>query len=310
MIPEFQLIDYLKKRIPRSFQGEIGIGDDADITSLGATSIVVTTDAMVDGIDFSFDQIRAQDLGHKLLAINLSDLAAMGAIPKAYVLTLAMPKNLKVAWVRKFYEGLMKPTRHYRLKCLGGDLSAARELSVSLTLFGVPGKHPLVQRKHAKPGDLIAVTGKLGGSILGHHLKFKPRVEESLFLSGKFPIHSMIDISDGFYQDLEHLLKSSKVSADVWLNQLPISSAAVRLSRKTKQAPLTHALTDGEDFELLLTVSKKYQKKIETAWKKRFPNVSLSWVGEIKPHWGPIRWYNQDRKVSLKLKKKGYSHFS
>lgn len=313
-ISEFELIDRLRKKIPRRLQGPLGIGDDAGVLPGAGTGLprpcILTTDTIVEGVDFRFGEISPERAGRKSLAVNLSDVAAMGAQPVAFVVALGIPKNLSEHWIEKFYEGMIGLAKRYSVHCVGGDISRAREFFVSITLVGREGKGSIVTRAGARPGDWIAVTGSLGGSILGRHFRFEPRIWEGLFLSYRFHPHSMIDISDGLVQDLGHILKASRVGAQLDLDQIPVSSDAQKLARRNFQKALEHALTDGEDFELLFTIPAARRKRLESEWRKHFPRVRLSWIGRIQTRREKIEWCWKGKRIPPpRLKKAGFAHF-
>ena len=197
---EFELIDKLKKKIPVSRYAAIGIGDDAAVLKrFGPGNLGISTDMLVENVDFVLNKLSPEKIGRKALAVNLSDLAAMGAEPLAFVLAIGKPKHVSVRWIERFYDGLLKLAKQYKIDCVGGDFSSAKEFSVSVTILGRTGR--VVPRSGAKPGDWIGVTGSLGGSILKKHYDFTPRIREGKFLSRKGFVNSMIDVSDGLYQD-------------------------------------------------------------------------------------------------------------
>ena len=311
MVSEFELIRWIKKKIPTSQQGSIGIGDDADLIKLSQKNILVTTDSICEDIDFIRNELNPECVGRKALAINLSDIAAMGGNPVAYTLTLGLPAELSVSWVKKFYAGFLKMAAQYSLKCAGGDISGADKFFASVTLLGYPGKR-IIRRNGAKSGHLIGVTGSLGGSILKHHYLFSPRVHEGRWLAD-FGVSAMMDISDGLWQDLEHILKSSGVSAVIDLEKIPISSDAKKLSKGDVTRALKRAMTEGEDFELLFTAPASLIKKIEKIWAKKFPSIKLSWIGEIvSGKEASIHWTRNglDAALPFHSKRKGYQHLN
>jgi len=318
---EFHLIKRLKSLIPRSLQGSIPIGDDAGIFRAPPDkSLLFTTDVIVEGVDFLIGKRGAspppagtaspEEIGHKALAVNLSDIAAMGGRPLAFVSTWGIPKKFPEKWVERAAKEMLHLTRRFKVDWVGGDISRANQVFISIAMVGRASKK-VVLRKGAKPGDFIYVTGKLGGSIKGKHLSFTPRILEGQFLASRFTPTAMIDISDGFVQDLGHLLKASKVGARVELESIPISNAAWRGARRSRRRALQSALSYGEDFELLFTLRPAQRVKLEKAWRKRFPGVLLSCVGEVtnsKP--GKIDWFD-GRKPLTKLwfQKTGFAHF-
>lgn len=309
MKSEFKLIELLKKKIPLKLQGSIGIGDDAGALNLKAGQVLLASDTVADGVDFISGKIKPELAGHKALAVNLSDLAAMGGEPAAFVVNLGIPKNFSEKWVLKFYDGMMALAKKHKLPCLGGDITKAGEFFASVSILGKSGGK-MVLRSGAKKGDWIGVTGRLGGSILGRHASFEPRVREGKFLADS-GVSSMIDVSDGLLQDLGHVLKSSSKGAVLEITDIPISEAAWKLAEKggALQA-LEHALTDGEDFELLFTASSPVKRKLSAAWKKKFPGQTVYWIGKIAPGKGKVSWQVCGKPVKMAgLKTKGYVHF-
>ncbi len=291
-IGELGLIDRIRRKI-KSFPGVIrGIGDDAAVIRPPKGYELITTDSLVDQVDFVLGKTPANLVGRKLLAINLSDIAAMGGRPRCAVLSLGIPSSLAVAWFDAFLSGLLNIARRYKVVLIGGDVSRAGQFWASLTLTGeaVPGKW--VGRSGAKPGDKIFVTGDLGGSLRGKHLKFNPKIEEALKIVKRFRPTSMIDISDGFLQDLRHLLTESKAGAQVYADRIPVSRAA--------KSSLKHALSDGEDFELLFTARRFV----------RIPGIKITQVGDITKKPGELMIFDSENKRKrLKVKVKGYVHF-
>lgn len=301
-VGEFGLIEQIRKKI-KSGSGVVqGIGDDAAVIHPSKNLELVTTDSIVEGIDFLAKKTSPEKIGRKLLAINLSDIAAMAGNPRYALLSLGVYPNLPLSWVNRFLNGLLKLARPFKVDLIGGDVSRSSQFWASLTLLGEATESGYVSRSGAKPGDSIYVTGDLGGSILGKHLNFMPRVREAQEILKKFHPTSMIDISDGFFQDLSHILEESKVGANVYASQIPISSAARTLSGKDKHSPLEHAFHDGEDFELLFTS----KIKIPTA----VLGTKITWVGEIvqsKMGLNVLESLKNPKKV--KISRKGYAHF-
>ena len=311
MKSEFALIELLRKKIPRKMQGSFGIGDDAAVLPGSAgEKLLFTTDVLVEGVDFIRGKTRARLVGRKALAVNLSDIAAMGATPHAFVISLGIPRKLSEKWILKFYGGMIALAKKYKVLCVGGDISRSRQFFASMAMIGRTRPGEVVTRGGARPGDLIAVTGRLGGSILGRHLRFEPRIPEARFLAARFHPTAMMDLSDGLWQDLGHILKGSGVGAKLALDKIPVSRDAFKLARGNSGAALRHALTDGEDFELLFTLPVVKKESLERAWKLRFPRLPLSWIGRIVAGAGPISCLRKGKPTAPpRLAKKGYSHF-
>lgn len=319
MISELELIHKIKKWIPRKLQGEFAIGDDAAVLQLPkGEKMIYTADMLVDGIDFLTQDskrnqkgyLSAYQAGHKALAVNLSDIAAMGARPHACVISIGLPSNWKESWLREFYKGIVELASQYKVLVCGGDITRAREFFVSVAMTGFAKASEITARSGAKAGDWIGITGSLGGSILKKHASFKPRVPEARFLAQSFKLSSMIDVSDGLLQDLTHILENSKKSACLEMVEIPISEDAVILGSRDPMKALEHACTDGEDFELLFTVPDSQKKKLTQVWQKKFPKTPLSWIGRILPGGGKIQWQCLGKNIPApRFKRLGYQHF-
>jgi thiamine-monophosphate kinase len=308
---EFSFIDYLKKKIPGTGQVPAGIGDDAAVLSVDKRKkLVVSTDVVVENVDFKIKTLSPEKIGRKALAVNLSDIAAMGALPTAFVISVGKPSYITASWLKRFYNGLLTLAKQFDVACIGGDFSRSKEFFASVTIFGEALPRQIIRRSGAKPGDWIAVTGALGGSLLRHHYDFTPRVREGLFLAKYIKPTSMIDISDGLVQDLSHVLKASGAGAMLDLDNIPVSRDAEKTSCGDKEKALASALSDGEDFELLFTVSPRRKRMLEKVWKKEFSKVSLKWIGKIEGRRPAIRWVLKGKTVwAPKLSRKGFSHF-
>jgi thiamine-monophosphate kinase len=264
---ESDLIAWLRAELPPHPCLRLGIGDDAALVQLGSGSdCVVTVDIISDQVDFRLDQIDdPRRVGHKALGVNLSDLAAMAAIPRAAVVGLALPRQTALALAKSLYRGILPLAARFDMAIAGGDTHVwDGPLLVSITAIGAVGPHGLLRRQGAKPGDQLLVTGQLGGSLLGRHLDLEPRVREALLLNDRYDLHAAIDISDGLAIDLARLADASGCGAVIELSQVPVSPAANQLAATPGDArtPLEHALSDGEDFELLLAVPQATAERL------------------------------------------------
>ncbi len=305
---EWALLEKIRRTIPRRLQEPYRLRDDAGLMRIQGAHWVFAADMLVEGVDFRYGHAKPEEVGHKALGINLSDLAAMGAKPVAYLITLGMPRRFSTAWVTRFYDGLNRLARRYRMTCLGGDLSEAKQWTASITILGRCENAPIA-RQGARPGDILYVTGSLGGSLRRHHLGFQPRVEQGLYLSSKMKPHAMIDISDGLVHDLGHMLRQSKAGAALRLDQIPVSKDAFQMAGGDPAKALRRALTDGEDFELLFAIPVRQQKQLETGWQKRFPRVPLRAIGHILKGRG-IQWMDRQKHVKNPAAgRTGYEHF-
>jgi len=255
---ESKLIRNLRRRLPPHRLLCLGPGDDAAVLSMAnAEECVVTVDLLMDQVDFELDKIDVRRAGRKALAVNLSDIAAMAAKPIAAVIALALPRSGGLDLATKLYDGILPLAETYDVAIAGGDTNSwDGPLAISVTLIGSVTENGTMRRSGAKSGDKILVTGSFGGSILGRHLDFEPRVNEALRLNERYDVHAGIDVSDGLSVDLLHIIEESGCGALVDVSAVPVSKDAERLAERlgNRMTPLQHALTDGEDFELILAV--------------------------------------------------------
>jgi thiamine-monophosphate kinase len=249
-----------------------GIGDDCAVLPGTRERQLITVDPVIFGRHFDAS-IPARAVGAKLLKRNLSDLAAMGGRPTAAVLALTLDARTKLAWLEAFYRGLAQAARAYGVPIVGGDIAQADGvLSASLTLLGAATGPRVVTRTGARAGDLIYVTGRLGGSLrTGHHFRFRPRLREGAWLARRAEVRSMMDVSDGLAKDLHALTPSGTAPALV----------AHRLPRRAG-CDVAAALTDGEDYELVFAVARDAETEVfESAWRRAFPRTRLTRIGHF-----------------------------
>ena len=251
---ELALIDWIRQRARSAPNLQVGIGDDCAVWQPTGAPLLFTTDVLMEDVDFRVAETTPQLIGRKAMAVNLSDIAAMAGRPLAALVGVALPKSRGFDFACDFHEGLQSLADEFQVAIIGGDTNTwDGPLVISVTLIGEATERGPVRRSGAIPGDWLFVTGPLGGSILGHHLTFTPRIREALELHRLVDLHAMIDLSDGLSADLYHLLDESHVGAMLLADAIPISDDARRMT--DRRSPLDHALSDGEDFELLFTVS-------------------------------------------------------
>jgi thiamine-monophosphate kinase len=277
----------------------IGIGDDmAQVRLTKGSSVLITTDMLLDGVHFDTKKATLEQIGYKSMAASLSDCAAMATVPVAAVVSVALPRNFGSAKLKKLHKGILTAAKKYNCPLIGGDITSwAKPLAVSVAMLSRPGATKPVKRSTAKIGDIICVTGFLGGSIFKKHLDFKPRLGESLAIA-KAGANAMIDISDGLSTDLNHISRLSKKGACLEADNIPVSSQA----KKTAN-PLKAALNDGEDFELLFTISKKGFERLKRNWRFK---VKLTAIGRIVKG-SSVKIKMPDGKV-VELLPGGYDH--
>ena len=281
--------DALVKRLIEQLGGEcakdesviLGPGDDCAVVDLGQRGQcdhrdqyqLLKTDSMVEGIHYLADTPAAK-VGWKAVARVISDFGAMGGLPCHLLITIAMPPEKPVSYLEKLYQGMQKCALAYGATICGGETSAVPENAaavISVAGTGWVEKSRCVRRSGGKRGDLILVTGKLGGSIRGKHLSFSPRVEEARWLTEHFRINAMMDLSDGLGADLPRLAAASQCGYLLNEQSLP----------RNKACNIAQAIGDGEDYELLFSASAKTVRQLEQAWAKQFPELMLSVVGEL-----------------------------
>jgi thiamine-monophosphate kinase len=308
---------WLREHIPPHPSLPLGLVDDAAVLKrLALADLVITTDLVSDGVDFRLADIDPRQAGRKALAVNLSDLAAMAARPVAAVVSIAlardgcgnrMPLELAIA----LYEGLLPLAAEFDVAIAGGDTNLHDGPTViSVTAFGeVAGRGPLT-RSGGQVGDKLLVTGALGGSILGHHFDFVPRVREALLLHERYELHAGMDISDGLALDASRLAAASGCGAVIDVDQLPIADAAWQIARcedvaahEIPAVAARHALGDGEDFELLLAVPPPVANAI---LDERPLDCSLMCVGELISERG--LWQKSADGERRPLEPKGWEH--
>jgi len=297
-IGEFGLIRRIRKWINSSGPALIqGIGDDVAVIEVGTKVLLVTTDILIEGIHFDLSWMDPYPLGRKSLAVNLSDIASMGGIPKYFLVSIGLPKNLPVSFISSFYLGLKQEANRFRVELIGGDTSLSQKMIVNICLLGEGGKRNLLFRKGARVGDDLFVSGRLGDSALGlkilqektkikgseglvkKHLSPSPRVELGQAIAKHHLATAMIDISDGLLIDTSHLLEESEVGARIWEDRIPLSRPYRKWVRSFSKDPSRFALSGGEDYELLFTAPSTMREKIASL--ARSLKIPITRIGEI-----------------------------
>ncbi len=293
-IGEFGLIDRIRKLIKAESSVIKGPGDDCAVVKFDKENyLLLTCDMLVEGVDFT-RKAKSYLIGRKALAVSLSDIAACGGRPRYALVSLGLPKSSPLSLALGICRGLVRLAKEYKVNIVGGDLSRADKITLNVSIVGIVKKKQLVLRSGARPGDIIFVTGALGGSIYGKHLTFIPRLREAEYLVNNFKPHAMIDISDGLAQDLRHIAQESRVGALVYEDLIPVS----------KQAKGTHdALYSGEDFELLFTLPPDEARRLLRKKKAVFRPIGKIVLKE----YGLKIIDKSNREIALMHK--GYRHF-
>lgn len=271
---------WLGSASPRS---PFGLGDDCAVVPQAKGLQLVTVDPVIYGQHFD-DEVSPAAAGAKLFKRNLSDIAAMGGIPRVAVVALAIDPSVSIQWLEQFYRGIARVSRTYGVPIVGGDLAQiSGGIAATLTLLGAasPKNRRILTRSGARAGDWICVTGNLGGSRRSHHWRFTPRLEEGEWLAGRPEVVAMMDVSDGLAKDLCSLTPPGAM-ARINPREIPLSRAARLASRSSGLPPMAHALGDGEDYELAFVIRNAADfLSFDAAWKRRFPRVRLSRIGRF-----------------------------
>ena len=288
---EDRLLEQLLAAMPRRAGVVAGAGDDCAVVEAPGRGrlLLLKTDCVVEKIHF-ISGTDAQAVGWKAMMRPLSDFAAMSGVPQFALVTLMLSGETTDAWVRKLYRGLRSAADKFHVAIVGGETSSTGgPAAISVSVAGFVEKNRQVTRHGGKPGDELYVTGRLGGSLRGKHLRFVPRICEARWLSQNFSIHAMMDLSDGLGSDLPRLAKASGVGFEIDPASLPLAPGASR----------ANAISDGEDFELLFALSSRESDRLERAWRRKFSRLSLTNIGR----------FNRKSAIANRKLKSGYVHF-
>ena len=302
-LSETELIQRLTQDLPADSSVLTGPGDDCAVLDWSGSKLLFKTDAIVEGIHFERDT-PPEAIGRKALARALSDIAAMAGTPTHALITLGFHAEMEPSLIEAVSQGLRHCAREPPVNIVGGETTSLSQLTLSISLIGKTSK-PIL-RAGSAVGDAIFVSGELGGSLAGQHLNFTPRLKEARWLSDQDIVHAMIDLSDGLATDLRHLL-SDQTGAELLTRALPIRRAAKERARDNPsgKTALLAALTDGEDYELLFTVSSKDAVPLLDGWKSAFPETPLHCIGKITDQPGIAL---RDDKGVKPLTLHGYDH--
>ena len=288
---EDRLLAQLLPRLLIGKQVVTGAGDDCALVEppAGHNFLVLKTDCMVEGVHF-LPRANALDVGWKAMMRPLSDFAATSARPQFALITLIVPKQTTSEWVKRIYRGLSRAAARFKVSIVGGETSSTRGPAViSVSVSGFVERDRGVSRRGGKAGDDLFVTGRLGGANRGRHLRFVPRIEESRWLTRNFSIHAMIDLSDGLGADLPRLARASRLGFKIDPERLPLNPGVT----------IDNAISDGEDYELLFAISPRQRDRLQKTWRKKFPKVALTQIGQL----------NRPSTINHQPLSRGYVHF-
>ena len=297
-IGEVPLIARMRRRLGRATSSvAVGIGDDAAVlrTPTGRR-LLFASDMLVEGVHFRRRLVPASWIGWKALACNVSDIAAMGGLPYWAVVSLGLPPTTPVAFVDALYAGLERCAKRFAVSIVGGDTVRAPQVIVDVAILGTVQPKCLTLRRGARVGDVLFVTGRLGGSYAsGRHARFVPRLREAQALVRRVRIHAMMDLSDGLASDLWQMSRASRVVLRVEASRIPISRAG---------RTLHHALMDGEDFELLFAVPRSQAGRVP----RRIGSCPVTRIGQAVAHEIGVQIQQLDGHIK-QLVPTGFRHF-
>lgn len=324
MLSEFGLIKKFKKVLrSRDRRVRLGVGDDTAVISFDKENLLFTCDGVVEDVHFSLDYFSFFDVGWRLACGNLSDIAAMGGKPLAALITLGVRKGLSENNVFETYKGVSSLLSKYNCSIVGGDIVRSKEFFLDMAMMGIVGKR-FFTRSGARPGELVAVTGELGRSLLGFkllsktkkrtlsvltekHLRPNPRLLESGFLASRVKIGGMIDISDGLSSELHHLREASGVGFVIEEEKLPLHPALVKKARELGLSPTELALSSGEEYELLFTCPASEEKKL-SVWNRGHRKVPFTLIGQTVKSPKKVLLRKKDDRMR-EIAATGYKHF-
>ncbi len=296
---ELKIIEYILKEFSKNTKDRRlvkGIGDDcAVISHRGSKHLLLTTDMIIEGTHFT-KRASPFSIGWKSMAVNISDIAAMGGLPKYALISLGIPGTKNLSFIKSFTKGVKALASKFGIRIVGGDINASDKIVVNVALIGEVEKKNMVTRSGAAEGDLVFMTGTLGEGAR-KHLSFMPRLPEARKLATGFRINSMIDMSDGLAMDLNRLAKASSVGARIYKGLIPLGKDPISIDK---------AISSGEDFELLFTADISESKKIITRMGKK-EDLPVTLIGEIVDKKNGVKLINEDGSEEA-IRNKGFRH--
>lgn len=346
-IGEFGLIDRIQSWFHEETSDQMGIGDDCTVIPRGRDKAdLITTDLLVEETHFLFDRISPEDLGHKSLAVNLSDIAAMGGVPKYVWMSIGLTARADLPWLERFFTGMRNLAHTHKVRLLGGDTTRSRQhLIINIMVTGEAPASRVKYRSSARPGDVVFVTGPLGDSggglqlllndrhdtgdpaekyLIQAHNRPHPYVNEGIWLGKQKAVHALIDLSDGIASDARHIANRSGVVVDLELTALPVSEELRQTAQMYDWNPVMLACSAGEDYVLHGTCDPDTWKVLCSDYRTEFGDELFEVglvrdLGEIndsllQPHvkpgligGGKVRFLENGKPVDLSAH--GFDHF-
>jgi thiamine-monophosphate kinase len=288
---EDRLLAQILPQLKQDSRVVAGAGDDCAVVKFREAKewLLLKTDCVVEGIHFVAGS-SARAVGWKAMMRALSDFAAMSGVPQFALISLVIAGKRPVRWVRDLYRGLNQAARYLDVAIVGGETSDTDgPTAVVVSVSGFVEANRCILRSGGKANDDLFVTGRLGGAIRQRHLNFVARIEEARWLTANFKVHAMMDLSDGLGADLPRLARASKLSFSIDERALPLS----------KSCTIQEAISDGEDYELLFAISRRDRARLERTWRKKFPKLPLTRIGQ----------FNQQSVINNQQLMSGYVHF-
>ncbi|MFH1691241.1 MAG: thiamine-phosphate kinase [Candidatus Omnitrophota bacterium] len=299
-VKEINIINMISRQVkPKDKDVVVSIGDDtAVVAGRGDTYLLYTCDMLVERVHFKKDE-DLKKVGFKAMAVSISDIAAMGGEPKHALISVGLPSAKAQEKARQLFAGIKACARKYHVDIIGGDTNRSKNIIIDVFMTGTVKRKHLVLRSGAKRGDYIFVSGPLGGTLAGKHLDFKPRLDAAHFLVKNFHVTSMMDLSDGLSMDLNRLCQASGTGAFVFEEKIPKNSGVLKVEP---------ALFDGEDFELLFTLTPKESLKLLRQCQRRKTRLMFYPIGKMTDLFEGVRLVRKNGRIE-NLKPQGFKHF-
>jgi len=302
--PQRDLETVIVERLARRFRTRdpaviVGIGDDTAVIRRDASSYwLMTADMLVESVHFKKGEDPAR-VGYKAVAASVSDIAAMGGVPRYALVSLGVPRRRAQRAVAGLARGVARAARMFHIAVIGGDTNRSPRLVVDVAMVGEVERHCLVRRRGGRDKDVLFVSGRLGGSRRGRHLSFVPRLKAARYLVTRFKVHAMMDLSDGLAQDLGRMCRQSRLGAVIDAENVPVHREARGLAA---------ALRDGEDFELLFSLSEREAERLERQVRRKKTPAHFYPVGRLtRRHRGV--WLSDKKGRLRRLTGADFAHF-